>query len=562
LTGRSTRLFRPPYIGDAEPTRSEELELAWIAKELGYISVGTRVSPDDWGMPGAGTIIERTMAEITNLDPDQRGQIVLLHDSGGDRSQTVDALPELIRQLRARGYQFVTVSELAGLTRDQAMPPVQGDQRFYLRAEAITFYALSFASWLMRWIFPIGIVLGLSRMTFIGILAVAQRVRARNRGRRQESEGFQPFVSVIVPAYNEEKVIARTIEALLASSYPQFEIIVVDDGSLDRTSEVVRENFGSTAGVRLFTRPNGGKAGALNFGMHQSQGEVVIGLDADTIFEKEAIGLLVRRFADPSIGAVAGNAKVGNRINLITRLQALEYITLQNLDRRAFASLNCITVVSGAAGAWRRSLIERVAGVSSDTLAEDQDLTLKIRRLGYKIEYEEDAIAWTEAPDTLRGLAKQRFRWSFGTLQCMWKHRDALFSTRSGALGFVAMPNVWIFQILFPLILPVMDLMFIWTFVSALVERLEHPTGYVITDLWQAIIYYALFLAIDCLSSLFAFGMEKREQWSLLWWLFLQRFCYRQVMYYVIIKSVLTALRGTAVSWGELERKATVVKCS
>jgi len=310
--------------------------------------------------------------------------------------------------------------------------------------------------------------------------------------------------------------------------------------------------------VRLFTKTNGGKAEALNFGLRQAKGEIIVALDADTIFPPQTIRALVRRFDDPRVGAIAGNAKVGNRINLVTRWQALEYITAQNLDRRAFARLNCITVVPGAVGAWRRKLFEQLGGFASDTLAEDQDLTLKVRKLGYRIGYEENAVAWTEAPDTLRGLAKQRFRWSFGTLQCMWKHRDALFNSRYGALGFVAMPNVWIFQILFPLISPLMDLMFAWSFVSAALERWEHPGEYSITNFKQTLFYYALFLAVDWLAAAFAFLLEKREQWSLLRWLFLQRFCYRQVMYYVMVHSLFTAIKGAVVGWGKLERKATV----
>jgi len=158
----------------------------------------------------------------------------------------------------------------------------------------------------------------------------------------------------------------------------------------------------------------------------------------------------------------------------------------------------------------------------------------------------------------VRGLAKQRFRWSFGTLQCMWKHRDALFRPRYGALGLIAMPNVWVFQILFPLLSPVMDLTLLWTIVSAALERLEHPAEYSVTNLGQVLFYYALFLAADSLAAAFAFLLEKREEWGLLWWLFLQRFCYRQVMYYVMIKSVVAAARGAMVGWGKLERKATV----
>jgi cellulose synthase/poly-beta-1,6-N-acetylglucosamine synthase-like glycosyltransferase len=399
--------------------------------------------------------------------------------------------------------------------------------------------------------------LGLGRLFFVGSLAFAQWVRSRRREHDHAGEEFTPFVSIIVPAYNEELVIGNTIESLLASEYASYEIIVVDDGSHDNTSKVVAERFGADERVRLFTLANAGKAAALNTGLHYARGEVIVALDADTLFTPQTVGALARRFHDKQIGAVAGNAKVGNRVNLITRWQALEYITSQNLDRRAFASLNCITVVPGAVGAWRKDLLVQAGGFPSDTLAEDQDLTLRIRRLGYRIGYEETAIVWTEAPHDLRSLAKQRFRWSYGTLQCMWKHRDALFRPRFGALGFIAMPNVWIFQILFPLISPVMDLMLVYTLISAGLDRWEQPAGYSSSSLQLVLFYYALFLAIDWLSAGFAFLLERRERWSLLWWLFLQRFCYRQVMYYVMIKSVAVALRGPIVGWGKLERKAT-----
>lgn len=559
LTGRSTMLFRPPYFGDAEPTTPDEVEPIVTAKRLGYITVGLHVDPDDWALPGAQEIVNHTIAGVTNksADEDQRGQIVLLHDGGGDRAQTVEALPQIIEQLKARGYRFVTVSELAGLQQAQTMPPVVERDSFMPRANSVTFSILSTGGWFLHWLFIAGIVLGIARLLFIGALALAQKARARKREANVAGAAFNPFVSVIVPAYMEERVVAKTIRTLLASDYQNYEIIVVDDGSPDLTSEVVREEFNGDARVRLFTIENSGKAEALSFGLRHAQGEVIIGLDADTLFDAQTISALAHRFADPTIGAVAGNAKVGNRINTVTRWQALEYITAQNLDRRAFASLNCITVVPGAVGAWRKSLLELAGGFSSDTLAEDQDLTLRVRKLGYKIGYEESAIAWTEAPDTLDGLSRQRFRWSFGTLQCMWKHKGALFNPRYGSLGFIAMPNVWIFQILFPLISPVMDLMMLWSLVSAVINRLEHGAEYNSSNLKQVLFYYALFLLVDWSAAAFAYMLERREQWSLLWWLFLQRFGYRQVMYKVMVKTVVAAWRGAIVGWGKLERKAT-----
>ncbi|HKR61374.1 MAG TPA: glycosyltransferase, partial [Pyrinomonadaceae bacterium] len=458
---------------------------------------------------------------------------------------------------KKRGYRFVTVSELAGLQQAQTMPPVEQREGFVPRADSVTFAILSTTGWFLHWLFIVGIVLGVARLVFIGTVALAQKIRALRRERSVAAAVFNPFVSVIVPAYMEECVIAKTIRSLLASDYQSYEIIVVDDGSSDRTSEVVQDEFGTDARVRLFTIENSGKAEALNFGLRHAQGEIVIGLDADTLFDSQTLPALVGRFADAHVGAVAGNAKVGNRINTVTRWQALEYITAQNLDRRAFASLNCITVVPGAVGAWRRDLLERAGGFSSDTLAEDQDLTLRVRKLGYKIGYEETAIAWTEAPDTLKGLSQQRFRWSFGTLQCMWKHRDALFNPRYGSLGFIAMPNVWVFQIFFQLISPVMDLLMLWSLLSAVINRFEHGAEYNSSNLKQVLFYYALFLLVDWLAAAFAFVLEKREQWSLLWWLFLQRFAYRQVMYAVMVKSVVAAGRGAIVDWGKLDRKAT-----
>jgi len=558
ITGRSTALFRPPFFGDAEADKPEEVEPAFRAEQLGYITIGLRIDPDDWQLPvDPNQIVNRTIQRALDTNPDTRGQVVLLHDSGGDRSATIAALPKVIHELRKRGFRFVLVSDLAGLSRDQVMPFIRPGQRVYTRTDAVAFFFLSTGAWLLQWIFLIGILLGLGRLIFVGALALAQWLRSRRRNRAHAGLGYTALISVVVPAYNEEMVIENTIRSLLASDYGNYEIIVVDDGSRDRTSEIVHDKFGSDERVRLITTTNIGKAAALNLGLRHAEGEVVIALDADTLFTPRTISALAHRFYDPLIGAIAGNAKVGNRMNIVTRWQALEYITSQNMDRRAFSSLNCITVVPGAVGAWRRELISQAGGFPSDTLAEDQDLTLHIRRLGYKIGYEENAIAWTEAPDTLRTLARQRFRWAFGTLQCMWKHRDALFRPRYGALAFIAMPNVWIFQILFPLISPVMDLILIYTVISAGLDRLQQPAEYSFTNLRQVLFYYALFLAIDWTAACFAFLLEKRERWRLLWWLFLQRFCYRQVMYYVMIKSVAMAVRGAVVGWGKLERKAT-----
>ncbi len=557
LTGRSTTLFRAPYFGDAEPTTADEVEPIVEAKKLGYITVGLHIDPDDWQTPGTDEIVQRTVDGITNQtsDEDVRGQVVLLHDGGGNRSQTLAALPKIIETLQAKGYKFVTISQLAGLSQDKTMPFIAENERIITQANGMAFSMFWFFNKTMKWLFWLGIILGTARLLFIAILAL------RTRFIKQKTvldESYQPFVSVIVPAFNEEKVIGKTLKSLLKSNYPNFEILVVDDGSTDGTSRVVREKFAGESKVQLFTLANCGKADALNFGLKKAHGEIIIGLDADTLFTPTTICELAKQFADKTVGAVAGNAKVGNRLNMITKWQALEYITSQNLDRRAFAGLNAITVVPGAVGAWRREALEQAEGFESNTLAEDQDLTLRVRQLGYRIAYAERAVAYTEAPDTFKSLAKQRFRWSFGTLQCMWKHRRVLFNKKFGALGFVAMPNVWIFQILFPLVAPLMDLMFVWTMLNYLVQRLEHPKEFIAPHVAEVVFYYAFFLVVDLLAAAVGFTFERKENWKLLAWLPVQRFGYRQVMYSVMIKSVKNAFKGAVVGWNKVERKATV----
>lgn len=552
VVGRHSVLFRPPYAVDAEPETIDQVRPIELAAEQGYLVVGMQIDPDDWKRPGVDEIVRRTVEQAERGD----GNIILLHDSGGDRTQTIQAIPRIVQELRQRGFQFVSVGELLGRSRDAVMPLVPPDSQWRTWLDGAAFGFLSWSAAMIHWLFLLGIVLGIARLSLVGALALYQRWQQR---RAVFDPAYSPTVAVVIPAYNEEKVIVQTITSLLACEHPrQFEIIVVDDGSSDATYRVASETFANDPRVRVLTKSNGGKPAALNLGMAQTQAEIVVALDADTVFTRETICKLVRHFADPRVGAVAGNAKVGNRINLLTRWQALEYITSQNLDRRAFGVLNCITVVPGAVGAWRRELIEQVGGFTDRTLAEDADLTLAIRRLGYSIVYEDEAVALTEAPDTVRGFIRQRYRWMYGTMQAAWKHREVLFRRQYGALGFVALPNVIVFQVLFPLISPIMDLQLIGSLGVAGFNHWQHPDDYSPDALWRVLFYYALFVTVDYLAATLAFAMERKESWWLLIWLFWQRFFYRQLMYYVAIKSTVTSLQGALVGWGKLDRKATV----
>ena len=555
LTGRSMRLFRPPFFGDAEPTTPSEIAPVKLAQSLGYVTVGLRVDPDDWQGPSANLIVQRILDRMADTNPETRGQIVLLHDAGGDRSHTVAALPRVIDALRAKGLEIVPVSALAGWTFDQVMPSLPSEDH----SAIVNWYVFITASWLqaaMHWLFALAIALGLARLVALCGLAIWSSRKAIPPPPLSASDGLT--VSVLIPAFNEAKVIAASVEGILESCHANLEVIVIDDGSTDGTSDVVRDRFGNDPRVTLITVRNGGKARAVNMGLASSHGEVVVALDADTHFEPDTIARLTRWFGDKSIGAVAGNAKVGNRINLLTRWQALEYITAQNLERRALGALDCITVVPGAVGAWRRSALVELGGFPTDTLAEDQDLTIGIQKAGYRAIFDPDAVAWTEAPDTVAGLAKQRFRWAFGTLQCLWKHADVTLRPRYGALGLVALPQAWLFQIFLALISPFVDLLLIVQLVAAASDYVQHGAQFDPTNLKVTLFYYAIFITVDIATAAVAFLFERRENWQLLWWLVLQRFGYRQLLYYVLAKSVSTAAKGHLVGWGKLDRKATV----
>jgi cellulose synthase/poly-beta-1,6-N-acetylglucosamine synthase-like glycosyltransferase len=256
---------------------------------------------------------------------------------------------------------------------------------------------------------------------------------------------------------------------------------------------------------------------------------------------------------------VAGNVKVGNRSRWLTRWQALEYITSQNMEKRAFDLLNCITVVPGALGAWRKRAIDEAGGITADTVAEDADLTIAIRRMGWRVSYDEEAIAWTEAPETPGALIRQRFRWTFGTLQSFWKHSSTLFRPKYGTLGWIALPNIFIFQLALPLISPIIDLMFLGSVALwglAQLHIAQMPQLWTTADVERSVLFFLGFLLIDVFTCIVAFALERDEDWTLLVPVLLQRFYYRQLMYVVLFRSVKEAVSGRPVGWRGVEREA------
>jgi cellulose synthase/poly-beta-1,6-N-acetylglucosamine synthase-like glycosyltransferase/spore germination protein YaaH/peptidoglycan/xylan/chitin deacetylase (PgdA/CDA1 family) len=535
ITGHSTILFRPPYNADSEPETLEEIIPIEIAKESNYYTVGESIDPLDWQKGiSPDSIFNRIIREEKN------GNIILLHDAGGNREATIIALPRIIHYFKNKGYQFISVAELIGKPRDYVMPQLSNKKDIYL--SDVNLVIAEFIFWIERilvLIFFVAIFLSVFRSLFIGILAAIQKKKERIvPAWKNES-----LVSVIIPAYNEELNSSKTISTILNGSYKNLEIIFVDDGSKDSTYQINYAKFKDNPKVKLFTKENGGKASALNFGISKSQGDYIVCIDGDTQLAYNAIENLMSYFFDDKVGAVAGNVKVGNKTNILSRWQSIEYITSQNFDRRAFDVLNAITVIPGAIGAFRKSAVIEAGLFTIDTLAEDCDLTIRILKNGYKIKNCISALAFTEAPETLKMFVRQRYRWSFGIMQSIWKNRNLLFRTKNANLGFIALPNILLFQFILPVISPIIDILTLLSLFG---------------NFWkQTLMYYLLFSVVDFIVSIFAFRLEK-ESLRDIWLLIPQRIIYRQFIYYVLIKSIVSAITGGLVKWGTLKRTGTV----
>lgn len=570
VLGRSVRILRPPYISEGSPLSFEELRALAVAQDLGYTTVGIATNGRDWvqSEDGAdGESRERTggdiAREILATIDQMQGNAILLHDGPDERAKTVEALSILIPALKAKGLRFLTTHELMGIPRDALMPTITSNPLRVMHTLVLEF--ISYGSLAFSALF-IGIVtLGVIRLGIILVCSVLARIQeTRQPFEPEEWERARDIpVSIVIAAYNEGKVIAHTISSLLQGRHRAYEIIIVDDGSTDNTSDEVKSHFGDNPRVKLFRQNNGGKSSALNHGIQYANHDILVCLDADTQFDPDAVTHLAKHFTDPSVGAVAGNIKVGNRRSILTHWQSMEYITNISIGRRAYAYLNAILVVAGAAGAWRRSAVEQAGGYHSDSLAEDMDLTWRVRRLEWRVVNEPASIGYTEAPEDLRGLYKQRFRWSYGALQCLWKHRGAF--CKHGFFGWLGVPSVLIFGSLFEMLSPLADLkmlLSLLSFISLMVS--DHPIASgsqeyldivapLITTAWL----YVIFFGVELFISILAFYFD-RESMRPLWLLFFQRFIYRQLMYIVACRALWKAVTGWKQGWGSMQRTGSV----
>ncbi|MGW7043700.1 bifunctional polysaccharide deacetylase/glycosyltransferase family 2 protein [Streptomyces avermitilis] len=605
--GITTTLFRAPYSAEADAIDNYSWPVYQRMAKLGYTSVFIDTDSDDWKQPGVASIIKTATPKKNN------GASVLFHDAGGDRDQTLVALPKYIKKMKAKGYTFTTVS--GALAKDRASTAtgragagagtgqqpidqtvnggtVNGgaanggtangqqpgaaagagagagagsgsgsgtgtgatatsiEQAAHRKATGATLYegkalvaAVALAEWSMPALASGLVVVGVAVMGRFAMMLVLARTHYRQRNKRRFSWGPEITrpVSVIVPAYNEKECIENTINSLVQSTHP-IEIIVVDDGSTDGTADIVEAM--RIPNVRVLRQENAGKPAALNNGVRNASYDIVVMMDGDTVFEADTVRRLVQPFADDEVGAVAGNAKVGNRDTVIGAWQHIEYVMGFNLDRRMYDLLRCMPTIPGAIGAFRREAVLEVGGMSEDTLAEDTDITIAMHRGGWRVVYEEHARAWTEAPGSLKQLWSQRYRWSYGTMQALWKHRKSLTDRGpSGRFGRVGMPLVVIFQIITPVFAPLIDVFTVYSMIFV--------------DFWASLLAWLAVLVVQLVCAAYAFRLD-REKYRYLLMMPLQQLAYRQMMYLVLIHSCITALTGGRLRWQKLKRTGEV----
>jgi cellulose synthase/poly-beta-1,6-N-acetylglucosamine synthase-like glycosyltransferase/peptidoglycan/xylan/chitin deacetylase (PgdA/CDA1 family) len=530
-TGRSTTLTRPPYSSFPDALTDRDYSTLQEFGRQGYVTVLDDVDSEDWRRPGADAIVR-------NATPrGDAGAIVLLHDAGGDRAQTVTALDRLIPELQERGYRFTTVTGALGDRLGPANPPAGATQVWRGRTLVWTIRASDAVLWLF-WALLVTAGALIVVRTLILFLFAWGHARRRRAPTWTWGPPVTDPVTIVVPAYNEEKTIGAAVRSLALSAHPGVEVLVVDDASTDRTAETV-EALG-LGNVRVVRVPPGGKATALNTGTALARNDIIVMVDADTVVDTDSVHRLVQPFADPTVGAVAGNVKVGNRRGLLGIWQHIEYVIGFNLDRRLYDTLGCIPTIPGALGAFRREAVTGAGGLATDTLAEDTDLTIAIQRAGWRVVFQETAVAYTEAPATLPQLWKQRYRWSYGTMQALWKHRRALVERGpSGRFGRRGLPFITLFGVLLPLLAPLIDLMALY--------------GFFFLDRRLTLVGWLAMLVVQVLTAVLAFRLDRERLWPL-WTLPLQQIVYRQLMYVVLLHSALTAMTGRRLRWQKMRR--------
>ncbi len=536
-----TPLFRIP-MGDPSGNPLTQLQ----SQHLGYIQVNESLDSHDWEHAGPHDTVPM-------LKLDGSGTLIVMHDGGGlSRQNTVTFLREFIKQAKDKGYTFTTLAPLLPpeLQPHKDIQPSLLDRATLFAGQTLYVIVESTIWAVIMFTFAVVLVY----MTFYLVFSIINEWRQRRRVWPELAEGEWPFVSVTIAAYNEDRVITRTLDALRASDYPasRFEVIAVNDGSTDDTLAVLRGY--DWPRLKVVDQPNGGKSSALNNAARHAdpRSRVIITMDADTLFRRSTISRLARHFVSTRhrlnrVGVVSGHVKVGNRRNILTWWQSLEYLSGVCVIRMAEMMAGIIIVVPGACSAWRRDLLEQMGGFSEDTLAEDMDAVMTIHRMRYRVLHDNLAVCDTEAPETLPALLKQRKRWMFGNLQVMWKNKGMLFRPRYGLLGMVAMPITWIQLFLNLLFLPIMVVIG----VDVVYEGVKQHTAIGVTIL----------LVMHMIVPITAVAIS-RDKWRHLLVVPIHRPIYELLRLYLVYACAYRVIKGAVFKWDKLERLNSVTERS
>jgi biofilm PGA synthesis N-glycosyltransferase PgaC len=532
----STPLFRIPK-GDPDHNALALLQ----AQQLGYLHVDADIDTEDWKHPPG--------QELPLPPFDGRGHVVLMHDGGADRAATVQLLQRLIAEAKKQGYTFSTVASMLP-TRyipTHGAKPSLADRATLLAVQAV-------------WVAPAATLkvlfwLGIGSLTIMSMLYIVLACISQLRRGEVPAAGCLdealPHVTVVLPAYNEEQVIHKTLSHVRASDYPtsKLEVIAINDGSTDGTLACLQVCARDWPQLRIINQENSGKPSALNNAINQTNevSTVIVTIDADTLVRTDTIRMLARHFATGAgggkLGAIAGHVKVGNRRNIITAWQSLEYISGICVTRMAEGMMNAIWIIPGACSAWRRTALVEMGGFPDDTMAEDTDATLTLQKLGHTIRQDAKAIADTEAPETMKALAKQRKRWTYGNMQALWKHRAMFGRPRYGMLGVLSLPYAML-SLLVPLI-------FLPFAVVSLVINLGEGN-------WRSIaLFAALVTGVHLLISIVAVAIARERYWHLLV-VPIYRVIYEPLRAYLLCVSAYRVIKGTIVHWEKLERRNSV----
>ncbi len=456
------------------------------------------------------------------------------------------ALPAILDTLQQDGFSFIGLPEIAGFTPAQAFPPSSKNPA--LRDQVI--YGVMAATWIgiQNFIFLLALIVALRSPIYLFLAFMW-------RDKYPFDPAYQPRVTVIIPAYNEAKVIRKTMRSVLASDYAALQVIVVDDGSNDDTAAVVAAFAKQDSRITLIEQSNHGKWFAEDTALCYVDTPIFVIVDADTLLHKDAIKYLVQPFRDRAVGAVAGTVEIGNRDNVITACQVIEYKISQSVMRRAYEVFNGILVVPGAIGAWRTDAVVASGLVSGDTITEDADLTVAIHRSDFKVVYAPKALSYTEAPNSVSAFMQQRLRWSLGMLQVAWKHRGAVIEGR--AVGFISILDAVWYRIISSFIYPLVDLIIISTVLSwGYTIATQGSIG--LNDLsTSAILLFILLTLLDMTNLVAAFWFERKIEWKLLVLVPFLRFGYRQMLYISSMRSIFHAVSGRLRGWQKLKRTDT-----